>query len=143
MTHDAVAKAVGIDPSALSKALSGKRNISSYEFALLCETLHLSPLVLLDDGAPPPNPAADDIARVCRSAELDHLLTEVGYPASRDRRYPATLLDRAIEAWLAGQISIRPIAGLIGVDGDELLDKVDKSRPPRRCGAGAPSGAPR
>ena len=132
MTHEAVARAIGIDPSALSKALSGRRNLSSMEFARLCGTLDLSPLVLLDTGEPPPDPAAEDMARVRRAAELDALLAGVGYPAARDRRYPATLLDRAIEAWLAGQISIRPIAGLIGIDSDDLMDEVDKSRPPRR-----------
>jgi transcriptional regulator with XRE-family HTH domain len=121
MTQDAVAKAAGMDPTALSKALTGKRGISSLEFARICETLDLSPMILLQDDFKPPVPHAEDIARVRRAAELDALLTRVGYPPQRDRHYPATLLDRAIEAWLSGHLSIRPIAGLIGADTDDLL----------------------
>ena len=121
MTQEAIARAAGMDPTALSKALAGKRGIGSLKLARLCEVLHLSPMTLLDDGRKPPEPGAEDIARVHRAAELDVLLTRVGYPPRHDRRYPATLLDRAIEAWLAGHVSIRHIAGLINTAADDLL----------------------
>jgi len=129
-TQESAAKAMGIDPTALSKALAGKRNFSTLEIARFCEAYRIDPLALLGNGEPPQRPApAEDAERVKRAAELDRLLTAVGYPPSRDRRYPATLLDRAIEAWLAGHISIRPIAGLIGVNADELLEEVQPVRP--------------
>ena len=121
MTQQAVAEAAGMDATALSKALAGKRNFSTLEISRICETLNVSPLLLLDDGSPPPDPSAESAARVRWMAELNALLTDLGYPPSQEHRYPASLLDRAVEAWLAGKISIRPIAGLIGTDPDELL----------------------
>lgn len=127
MTQEAVADAIGIDPSALSKALGGKRNFSTLEFARLCEVLRIPASSLLSDGEQPKPVTAEDAARVRHAAELDALLTEVGYPRGRDGRYPATLLDRAIEAWLAGQCSIRPIAGLIGMDADDLLAEIPET----------------
>jgi hypothetical protein len=113
-----------MDATALSKALTGKRNFSTLEFALICDTLKVDPLAILSDGTPPRTAATEGAERVRQMARLDALLTEVGYPPNREHRYPVTLLDRAIEAWLAGHISIRPIAGLLGVDSDDLLDVI-------------------
>ena len=44
--------------------------------------------------------------------------------ARGDRRVPAPLLDRAYEAFVAGDISIRPLANLLGADPDQLLDEL-------------------
>lgn len=123
-TQEAVAKAIEIDPTAMSKGLAGERRWSTLETARLCEVLSISPLALLDDGEPPPDPRAGDLARVLWMADLNAVLTHAGYPPQRDHSYPATLRDRAMEAYLAGHISIRPLAGLIGVDADELLAKM-------------------
>jgi transcriptional regulator with XRE-family HTH domain len=122
LTQHAVAAHAGLDPTAMSKALAGQRNFSTLEFARICETLGMSPLTLLSDG----QPARDDITRTAvqrlrHVLELDQLLSELGLPARTDR-WPFTLLDRAIEAYIRGGISIRPIAGLLGVDSDDLLD---------------------
>ena len=131
-----LATRIDMDPTALSKTLAGKRNFSTLEIARISEALGVSSLVLLDSGGPPPGPAAGDIARVRWMAELDVLLTSVGYPPSRDHRYPATLLDRAVEAWLSGHISIRPIAGLTGTDPDDLLNGLPGCQSPSGSGSG-------
>lgn len=49
--------------------------------------------------------------------------------ARGDRRAPGNLLTRAIEAYVQGQISIRPLADLLGVDSQQLLDELT---PPAR-----------
>lgn len=129
MTQEAVALSCGLDPTALSKALHGQRNFSSTDITRLCDVLHVDPSALLSDGTPPPDPVSEGIARIRQLANLDRLLTENGYPPNREHRYPATILDRAIEAWLAGHISIRPVAGIIGVDADDLLSEIEMRRP--------------
>lgn len=135
LTADAAARSAGMDPTALSRALNGKRGLSSLEVARLCEVLGADPLALLGDGGAPLPKSAGDAARVRQLARLDRLLTELGYPPSREHRYPATLLDRSVEAWLAGHISIRPVAGLIGVDSDDLLAEVEMRLPSREAEA--------
>lgn len=132
MTQQQAAAVAQMDPTALCKALQGKRNFSTLEIGRICEALHLSPMELLSDGAPPADPCARDVARVRWMAELDALLTELGYPPRQDHAYPATLLDRAAEAWLAGHVSIRPIAGLIGADAEDLLAGLPLPRRPQR-----------
>ena len=54
--------------------------------------------------------------------------------ARHDRRWPEGLLRRAVEAYVKGQISIRPIAQLINVDPDALLEEL---APPRLAPPGA------
>jgi len=44
--------------------------------------------------------------------------------ARNDRRWPGLLLDRAVEAYATGRISIRPLANLVGVDPDVLLQEL-------------------
>ena len=124
LTQCELAARIEMDATALSRALAGKRSFSSLEIGRISEALRISPLALLDSSEPPADPTAANVARVRWMAELDALLTSVGYPPSRDHHYPATLLDRAVEAWLAGHISIRPIAGLTGTSPDALLDAV-------------------
>jgi Zn-dependent peptidase ImmA (M78 family)/lambda repressor-like predicted transcriptional regulator len=48
--------------------------------------------------------------------------------ARHDRRWPGGLLRRAVEAYVKGKISIRPIAQLVKVDPDILLEEL---APPR------------
>lgn len=52
----------------------------------------------------------------------------VDLQARNDRRAPDNLLLRAAEAYIAGQISIRPVAGLLCVEPELLLDEL--SPPP-------------
>ena len=57
--------------------------------------------------------------------------------ARHDQRWPDGLLRRAVEAYAKGRISIRPIAQLINVDPDALLEEL---APPRLARPGAAAG---
>lgn len=60
--------------------------------------------------------------------------------ARHDWRWPGGLLRRAVEAYVKGQISIRPIAQLVMVDPDALLEEL---APPRLSPPGLkPAGRP-
>jgi Zn-dependent peptidase ImmA (M78 family)/transcriptional regulator with XRE-family HTH domain len=52
--------------------------------------------------------------------------------ARRERRLPQGVLNRAIEAYVKGRISIRPIANLVGIDPDTLLEELSPPRLPAR-----------
>ena len=119
-TQQAVAAAAGMDAAAMSRALAGQRSVSALELALICDTLGVSPLMILAP-VPESGPAATD--RLLRLLELDALLASAGIPA-RSGSWPVTLLDRAADAYIRGEISIRPLAGLLDADPDELLDQV-------------------
>ena len=60
--------------------------------------------------------------------------------ARHDWRWPGGLLRRAVEAYVKGQISIRPIAQLVNVDPDALLEELAPPRlsPPGFTAAGRP-----
>lgn len=105
MTRRQLAEVIGIDPTALSKALSGKRNFKPLEIALISETLRVPVQHLLadeEDGTEPAsvaakaqpygNPAVETaLARVEQMLELDGLLSELGFPATpahKSRRLP-------------------------------------------------------
>lgn len=51
--------------------------------------------------------------------------------ARRERRLPQGVLNRAIEAYMKGGISIRPIANLVGIDADTLLDELSPPASPQ------------
>lgn len=139
MEQKSVAEAAGIDPTALSKILAGKRGLSTLECARICDVLNWSPLALLGAGRPPVNPAlASSVDRLRHLVELDLLLSDLGLPARSDR-WPFTLLDRAIEAYVRGDVSIRPIAGILGTETDWLLDQLPRTELPRRPETTRPS----
>jgi transcriptional regulator with XRE-family HTH domain len=87
--HD-LALAIGLDPSALSKALGGIRNFKSLEVALIAEQLNVSVQSLLSEAAPeaaalaaraqPDASPAIDLAveRAGFLLELERLLTDLG-----------------------------------------------------------------
>jgi Zn-dependent peptidase ImmA (M78 family)/transcriptional regulator with XRE-family HTH domain len=52
--------------------------------------------------------------------------------ARHEWRWPGGLLRRAVEAYVNGQISIRPIAQLVNVDPDALLEELAPPRLPAR-----------
>jgi hypothetical protein len=58
--------------------------------------------------------------------------------ACHDQRWPDGLLRRAVEAYAKGRISIRPIAQLIKVDPDTLLEELAPPRPARPGAAAGP-----
>lgn len=102
MSQRELATATHIDPTALSKALAGRRDFKSLEVALIAEHLRVSTDVLLaDEGAAPSSAAiaarvrphaggAVDaaIARVQQMRELDRLLEELGRPAPTRPSFP-------------------------------------------------------
>ena len=55
--------------------------------------------------------------------------------ARRDRRVPEGVLGRAVEAYMKGRISIRPISSLIQVDADTLLEELSPPRLPPNAAA--------
>jgi Zn-dependent peptidase ImmA (M78 family)/transcriptional regulator with XRE-family HTH domain len=98
MPQRELARILGIDPSALSRALSGQRNFKPLEVALISEALNVSVEQLLRDeenqdagsrqfviaarAQPNTNPAvAEALARVWLILDLDELLSDVGFPA--------------------------------------------------------------
>jgi Zn-dependent peptidase ImmA (M78 family)/transcriptional regulator with XRE-family HTH domain len=103
MSQQQLAMAAHIDPTALSKALAGRRDFKSLEVALIAEHLGISTDALLaDEGAAAPSgvtlaarmqtdtsPAVDAaVARAQQMRELDSLLEEVGRPARIPPSFP-------------------------------------------------------
>lgn len=103
LTQQALAHAVGMDPTALSKALAGRRALKSIEVALIAEELRVPTDVLLgDDDAVPVesptvaaraqqvlSPAADRaVARAEQIHEVDVLLNDLGYPDDPAAGFP-------------------------------------------------------
>jgi|ERR1017187_1051603 Zn-dependent peptidase ImmA (M78 family)/lambda repressor-like predicted transcriptional regulator len=105
MSQRALAAAIGLDPSTLSKALSGKRGFKPLELALISETLGIPVQRLLADDAeaaeresvaarvqPGSSPAVERaLARVRQMLELDDLLSSLGstaLPVHRPQWHP-------------------------------------------------------
>lgn len=104
-TRRAVAEAIGMDPTGMSKALSGQRHFKALEVALIAEHLGVPVQEFYAEGAgvsahasvaaraqPDSTPAVDKaLARGEQMLELDELLRELGFPAApahRGRRLP-------------------------------------------------------
>jgi transcriptional regulator with XRE-family HTH domain len=105
MSQRALAAAIGLDPSTLSKALSGKRGFKPLELALISETLGIPVQRLLADDAeaaeresvaarvqPGSSLAVERaLARVRQMLELDDLLSSLGstaLPVHRPQWHP-------------------------------------------------------
>jgi Zn-dependent peptidase ImmA (M78 family)/lambda repressor-like predicted transcriptional regulator len=90
LSQQSLAQAIGLDPTALSKALSGNRNFKSLEVALIAEQLGVSVQSLLSEAAmptvlvaaraqPSANLAVDQaLAKTHSHVELDALLSDLG-----------------------------------------------------------------
>lgn len=120
LTQQQLADRIGVDPTALSKALGGKRNFKPLELALIAEQLGLSIQQLLaDDQDENPgeaviaaraqadaSPAVDGaLDRVQRILDLDQLLSELGFPgfaAARPSRMPSATPSEQGERLAAG-----------------------------------------
>lgn len=106
LSQQELAAAVGMDATALSKALAGRRGFKSVEVALIAEQLRVSTEILLaDDGAdvaPPPalaarvqgavNPVVElAVARAEEIRDVDALLDDLGYPEPSPLALPPPL----------------------------------------------------
>ena len=107
MTQAQLADAVGMDPTSLSKALSGKRGLSSLELARIAETLQVPIASLLE------TPSSRDVRMAARSqpgrdtavnaaverafalAEVDSLLVDLGRSGGKS---PLPLTDAIDDA---------------------------------------------
>jgi transcriptional regulator with XRE-family HTH domain len=89
LTQQGLAQSIGLDPSALSKALGGSRNFKSLEVALIAERLGVSVQSLLSETSVPTSfaaraqpdttPAVDlALAKAHVYLELDALLCDLG-----------------------------------------------------------------
>ncbi len=96
MTQAQLAQLVDIDPSALSRALTGQRNFKSLELGLIAEALHVSVQDLLAEhpasdvliaarAQPNANPAIEPaLDRVRHMLDLDRLLADLGLESSAE-----------------------------------------------------------
>jgi Zn-dependent peptidase ImmA (M78 family)/predicted transcriptional regulator len=100
MTQQDFAKAIGLDPTALSKALSGKRNFKPLEIALIADQAGVPAQHLLSDEVHDPEPATvaartqpqsspvveQALGRAFQMLELDELLCELGFGSKQALR---------------------------------------------------------
>ena len=119
-TRRAVAEAVGMDATAMSKALSGQRHFKALEIALIAEHLDMPvhefyahddadsvPASIAARAQPDSNPAVDQaLARAQQMLDLDALLREEGFLASRAFMVQRLPRRRAYEQgeWLAAKL---------------------------------------
>ncbi len=120
MTRRELADAIGIDPTALSKALSGKRNFKPLEVALIADHLGVAVQYLLADedvveepasvaarAQPNASPAVEQaLSRATMMLDLDGLLAELGtpaLPAHRVHKFPR-LESYEQGEWLADRL---------------------------------------
>jgi transcriptional regulator with XRE-family HTH domain len=118
LNQHSLAAAIGLDPSALSKALGGTRTFKSLEVALIAERLGVSVESLLSDSEPPPtaiaaraqpdtSPALERaIERTEFLLELERLLTDLGF------------------GWIGGLGHVEKLDGQAWEQGVELSSRV-------------------
>ncbi|MEV4630499.1 ImmA/IrrE family metallo-endopeptidase [Micromonospora sp. NPDC049523] len=134
-----IAAAIDLDPTALSKAISGRRDFKSLEIALLAEELGLRTDDLLADEDVQPRPPAAVAARMQVGAnpaveqalryteellDLDALLTELGQPTK-----PSTVAWPTANASLSPAVQGKTLAGALrkrlGLDHQDLPYDLD------------------
>jgi transcriptional regulator with XRE-family HTH domain len=103
MSQQAVAEAIGMDPTALSRVLSGLRNLSTLEFARICDSLGTSPLGLLaeipDEAiTAEPHPEGSPVLAAAAGAILSRRLAATHGSGDPDARRAAILLDALPDA---------------------------------------------
>ncbi|MET8147025.1 XRE family transcriptional regulator [Actinoplanes sp. NPDC049668] len=129
LSQQSLAQAIGIDPSALSKALGGVRNFKSLEVALIAERLGVSVQSLLSDSAEPtvavaaraqPDTSPALMSALDRSRfllELERLLADLGFGWS------ASLCDSSGldgQAYAQGAELSRRTRAWMGIGDDDL-----------------------
>jgi transcriptional regulator with XRE-family HTH domain len=138
MPQNELAARIGIDPSTLSKALSGRRNFKPLEVAIISEALGVPVQELLlneeeEIGAPAisaraqpdRSPAVGEaLTRVDRMLDLDLLLSEVGLPSRPVFRTvnDAELIDGA--PYEQGEHLARHLRTSMSLGGDALPSEV-------------------
>jgi Zn-dependent peptidase ImmA (M78 family)/transcriptional regulator with XRE-family HTH domain len=136
LTQMELAGRVDLDPSALSKAFSGKRLFKSLELARIAEVLGVRVDALLADDDTPaasriaaraqPTASAPAVSRAIERAdrfvELNRLLDDLGYsaPSPMQVERPTRILDYEQGEELADSIRSR-----IGLGSKDLPDKLD------------------
>jgi Zn-dependent peptidase ImmA (M78 family) len=135
-----IAEAIDLDPTALSKAISGRRDFKSLEIALLAEELGLrTDDLLADEDAQPrqptaiaartqigANPAVEQAIRFAKELlDLDALLTELGRPSS-----PSKVAWPTANASLSPAVQGKTLAGALrkrlGLDRKDLPYHLDE-----------------
>ncbi|WP_250286724.1 ImmA/IrrE family metallo-endopeptidase, partial [Frankia sp. CiP1_Cm_nod2] len=134
LTQQALAKAAGMDPTALSKVLSGKRRLSSLELALIAEATGVPVAELLASGEqgstrisaraqPDTSPAvAQALSRVDDLLEIEALLRDLGMSAPPSR-FPLEIHqdDPVLQADQLAR-AVRGLTGAGDADIDDLAD---------------------
>jgi transcriptional regulator with XRE-family HTH domain len=133
LTQQQVALAVDMDPTALSKALAGRRGFKSIEVALIAEELRVPTGVLLADEDAGPvasptlaarsqqelSPAADRaIARAEHIREVDVLLNDLGYPDDPATSFPEP--PSGVDPARQGELHAEAMRRHVGEDGADL-----------------------
>ena len=127
-----LASAIGMEPSALSKALAAKRNLGSLELALIAQWLGVPTDAILasEHGAPRTMAMAARATTTAGSAvrcaidqadqlsRLDHLLTEMGHSGADPR--PLAPLPDAAEPFDQGERLAVAVREAIGRRSDDL-----------------------
>ena len=132
MTQHALAECIGLDPTALSKVLTGKRKLSSLELALIADATSVQVDELLapqrrSEGhvaarmQPDKSPAVDKaLARVADFLEIDALLCDLGLSAPTSRLPLPVTDDTYREQAIDLAKRVRKLAGV----GDEHIDEL-------------------
>lgn len=110
LRHGDVARQVGLDPTALSKALNGQRHFKTLEIALIAELLEVSVGQLISGGVAVdvavaararPSSEHDAVAAaldlVTELLDLDALLTELGYASPTRPAAPPPPPDNEVQ----------------------------------------------
>jgi Zn-dependent peptidase ImmA (M78 family) len=132
-----LASAIGMEPSALSRALAAKRNFGSLEVALIAEQLGIPTDVLLADDDRGPRTMAvaarlgasksvavdQAIAQAVQISDLDHLLTEVGHGGDDLLSFPP-LPDKATPFEQGERLAVA-VRRQIGKTSDDLPPEPD------------------
>ncbi len=139
MTQQALAKAAGMDPTALSKVLSGKRRLSTLELALIAEATGVSVAELLgsdERGAtrisaraqPDTSPAVEQaLRRVDDLLEIDVLLCDLGLPSSPSRFPLKIRQDNPVRQADDLAREVRGFTGAGDADIEDLADFCEQS----------------
>lgn len=134
-TQHALAQAINLDPSALSKALSGKRNFKPVEVALISEALGVPVQVLLADPEQEPapvsiavrvqpdrNPAVREaLVRAEQILELDRLLRSAGFEAPA---MPRVARPSRGQSYQQGELLAERARGHLGVGDADLPTEI-------------------
>jgi Zn-dependent peptidase ImmA (M78 family)/transcriptional regulator with XRE-family HTH domain len=140
MKQNELADLIGVDKSALSRALNGQRQFKSLEIALIAEVLRI-PVQQLLSAEPDSDPAliaartqpneSPAIGKAIRKAqdilELDDLLTELGYQnTSKVHDFLEVIEDDGLEPYREGELLADHIRSVVGLNNEDLPADLNK-----------------